>query len=258
MGNVDLQGRRVLVIGASSGIGRAVACAAVRAGADTVLAARRLELLEQAMVEAGGGVPAVGDISRPEDCERIVAQARQAGGPLDLVVLAAGTGILAPVVDADAAAWSAVLATNLIGVNQLIRQAVPALAEHGVIAALSSETVGRPRMALGLYGASKAALDQSLLSWQVEHPETRFCRVTIGATQPTGFGDRFESQLLGTALEHWVRHGEMQRRFMAAHEVAEVLLTVLAGALANPGVNIEQLRLRSPSPVAGSLGDIEF
>jgi NAD(P)-dependent dehydrogenase (short-subunit alcohol dehydrogenase family) len=255
---VGLEGRRVLVVGASSGIGRALACGAVRAGAHTVLVARRRDLLESAVTDAGGGVAVVGDVSRPEDAPRIVAEAVDAVGPLDVVLMAAGTGILAPVADAAAEDWATVLATNVVGLNQVIRAAVPRLAAHGIVAALSSETVGRPRMGLGPYGASKAALDQSLLSWQVEHPETRFCRVTVGATQPTGFGDGFGPAELTTALEHWVRHGEMQRRFMVAEEVAQVLLTVLAGALDHPGVNVEQLRLRSPSGPVATLDDVEF
>jgi hypothetical protein len=55
-----------------------------------------------------------------------------------------------------------------------------------------------------------------------------------------------------------VRHGELQRRFMPAGEVADVVLGVLATALDNPGVNIEHLRLRSPSATAASLEEIEF
>jgi NAD(P)-dependent dehydrogenase (short-subunit alcohol dehydrogenase family) len=258
MTGIDLTGTRVLVVGASSGIGRALACGAVQAGATTVLVARRLPLLEEAIVEAGGGIAVTGDISVAGDCERIVAEAADELGELDLVVLAAGAGILAPLVNADAPEWSSVLATNVVGLNQVIRAAVSHMAASGVIAALSSETVGRPRMGLGTYGASKAALDQSVLSWQLEHPEIRFSRVTIGATQPTEFGSGFAGDVLDTSLRHWMRHGEMQRRFMAAEEVARLLLTVLAGALASPGVNIEQLRLRSPSGPAASFDEVEF
>ncbi len=259
MSGLDLSGRRMLVVGASSGIGRALARGSVRAGARVALNARRRHLLDEAVDEAGGGTAVVGDIGRG-DCRRIVVESVEAlgGVPLDVVVLAAGTGVLVPMVDADEDQWSEVMATNVIGLNQLIRAAVPQMAAGGIIAALSSETVGRPRLGLGLYGASKAALDQSLLSWQVEHPTLRFCRVTVGATQPTGFGAHFEPGFLTDALHHWIRRGEMQRRFMAAAEVADMLLGVLAGALENPGVNVEQVRLRSPSDHASSLGEVEF
>jgi NAD(P)-dependent dehydrogenase (short-subunit alcohol dehydrogenase family) len=255
---MDLSGRRVLVVGASSGIGRAFACRAVQAGARTVLAARRLGLLEEAIDEAAGGVAVVGDVSDPADCNRIVAEAVGVLRELDLVVLAAGSGSLGPVLDAEAEQWSSVLATNVVGLNQVVRAAVPQMAAAGLIAALSSESVGRPRMGLGPYSASKAALDQSFLSWQLEHPEVRFCRVTVGATQPTGFGSEFGADVLDASLRHWVRHGEMQQRFMPVGEVADLLLTLLASALANPGVNVEHLRLRSPSGTVSSLDEVEF
>lgn len=254
----DLAGRTVLVVGASAGIGRALACGAVRAGATTVLAARRRPQLDAAVAEAGGGAVVVADVRDARACARLVDEAVAASGPLDLVVLAAGTGTLVPMRDADAAQWSEVLATNVVGLTQVVRAAVPVMAEGGVVAALSSETVGRPRVGLGPYGASKAALDQSFLSWQAEHPETRFCRVTVGATTPTEFGTAFDPDLLGEHLEHWVRHGQMQQRFMPAEAVAGVLLAALAALLNNPGVNVEHLTLRSPSRPVGSLDDVEF
>jgi NAD(P)-dependent dehydrogenase (short-subunit alcohol dehydrogenase family) len=258
MSTIDLRGRNVLVVGASSGIGRALACRSVEAGARTVLAARRREVLEEVVIEAGDGVVAVADIGRPEDAARLVADAVSAVGALDLVILAAGVGTLVPMSDADPETWTSIFATNVIGLTQVIRSAVASLTPSGIVAALSSETVGRARMGMGVYGASKAALDQTFLSWQVEHPDTRFCRVTLGATQPTGFGAEFDGDTLGSALENWVRHGELQRRFMPSDEVAGVVLGVLATALANPEVNIEHLRLRSPSATAGSLEEIEF
>lgn len=252
-----LDGRRAVVVGASSGIGRALAVASVRAGADTLLVARRRAPLEEAVAEAGGGSAVVADITEEADVARLADEA-VAGGAVDLMVVAAASGLLVRMADAGADQWASLLGANVVAVNQLIGAMVPVMAPAGVVAALSSETVGRARMALGLYGASKAALDQSLLSWQEEHPGLRFCRVTMGATMPTGFGDRFEPDLLGQAMAHWVRGGEMQRRFMPAVQVAEVLLGTLAAALDNPDVNIEQLRLRSPSARVGSMEEIEF
>lgn len=253
-----LAGRTVLVVGASSGIGRALAAASVGAGADTVLVARRRPQLDEAVAEAGGGRAVVADITRPGEAARLVEEALAVDASLDLVVLAAGAGVLARMADAPEGQWADLMATNVIALNQVIRAALPRMSTGGIVAALSSETVGRPRRGLGLYGASKAALDQSLLSWQEEHPERRFCRVTVGATMPTGFGDGFEPGLLGESMTHWVRSGEMQQRFMRADEVSQVLLGLLASALDHPSVNVEHLRLRSPSARVAALEDIEF
>ncbi len=251
----SLSGRTVLVVGASSGIGRSLALAAVRAGADTVLAARRRAPLEEAVAEAGGGRVVTADITEAGDVARMVAAA---AGPLDLVVLAAGSGLLVRLADAGADQWSRALSANVVAHNQVLRAVVSRMAPGGIVAVLSSETVGRPRLGLGLYGVGKAALDQSVLAWQEEHPEQRFCRVTVGATMPTGFGDAFDPALVSEALGHWLAAGEMQRRFMPVDQVAATLLGTLAVALDNPGVNLEHLRLRAPSARAATLDDIEF
>lgn len=198
------------------------------------------------------------DVAEDGGGATLVAAAVEAVGPLDLVVLAVGTGRLVSLIDADPETWWEVLGTNLVGLTQVVRAVVPALASGGIVTVLSSETVGRGRHRMGVYGASKAALDQTMLSWQVEHPGIRFCRVTLGATQPTGFGAEFPADVLGTTLADWVRHGELQRRFMPTEQVADVLLGILSASLENPGVAIEHLRLRSPSAIAGSLDEIEF
>jgi NAD(P)-dependent dehydrogenase (short-subunit alcohol dehydrogenase family) len=123
---------------------------------------------------------------------------------------------------------------------------------HGVVAVLSSETVGRPRFGLGAYGASKAALDQLLHALRVEHPLVRFTTVTVGATFPTEFGNGFDPEVLGRALSEWARHGLMTEEMMDPDEVAGVLAGVFGAALGNPTVGLEQLVLRPSAPVLGS------
>ncbi|MGZ4784600.1 MAG: SDR family NAD(P)-dependent oxidoreductase, partial [Acidimicrobiales bacterium] len=59
----SLAGRRVLVVGASAGVGRAFAELAIRAGARVVLAARRAERLDEIVAAAGGGVAVAGDVA---------------------------------------------------------------------------------------------------------------------------------------------------------------------------------------------------
>jgi len=66
-----LSGKRVVVIGASAGIGRALAVRAVQEGAQVLMAARRGAELEKAADEAGGGHPVTVDVRAPEDCARL-------------------------------------------------------------------------------------------------------------------------------------------------------------------------------------------
>src|SRR6185369_11799034 len=103
----------------------------------------------------------------------------------------------------------------------------------------------------GAYGASKAALTESLRAWRLEHPEVRFSCVALGATQPTEFGDAFDLEALGPVLTTWFQHGLMQRDYMATDDVAGLLADLFGAALRYPGVAIEDIVLRSPSPVVG-------
>ncbi len=122
------------------------------------------------------------------------------------------------------------------------------LGDHAVVAALSSEVVGQPRHGLAAYGVSKAALEESILAWRLEQPQLRFCRVRVGATQPTDFGSDFEADALGPILEDWVRNGLLPTAFMATDELATVLVELLGSMLAYPGITVEDLLLRPSAP----------
>ena len=81
---MDLDGKRILVVGASSGIGREVGLQLARCGARVAFAARRLERLTDAVAEAGGGAVAIAcDTRDPASCEEVVATAVARLGGLD-------------------------------------------------------------------------------------------------------------------------------------------------------------------------------
>lgn len=249
---MGLQGARVLVSGASAGIGRAFALGAVRAGARVVLAARRQAELEKACDEAGGGHPVAVDLTDPDGAARLAAAAADALGGLDLVVSCVGVAPLRMLADTDDADWEHVFAANVIGTHRLLRACLPLLAPSAMVMALSSETVVQPRTGLGAYATSKAALERLLAGWRIEHPWTRFTTVTIGATFPTDFGNAFEGDLLMRVLDDWAVRGLAQEQMMDPQDVADVLLGTAETALGRPGVCLEHLTVRSPSPVVGT------
>ena len=150
-----LAGKRLLVVGASSGIGRAVGETALAAGADVVLAARRLDTLEETVGRCGGHTVRI-NVHDPATIEAGVAQAVEVLGGLDHVVYSAGMSPLAPVAVADAEASREVMETNVIGAALTIRATVEHLAGHGIAAFCSSIDVQRTRSGLALYGASKS------------------------------------------------------------------------------------------------------
>jgi NAD(P)-dependent dehydrogenase (short-subunit alcohol dehydrogenase family) len=256
MGTNELEGRRLVVIGASAGIGRSAALGAIRAGADVVLGARRAGLLEECVAEAGGGRAIALNLQDVESCTRFAEEAAAALGGIDAVLFTAGTATLAPIELVGAEAWAATFATNVLALNLLLPPLLPHLEPAAFVAALSSEAVGAPRYALGAYGASKAALEHSLRSWRLEHPEVRFSTVTVGATVPTDFGSGFETDILMKALEAWAVQGLAQTSFMDRDEVAAVLLDIIGTALAHPGIGFEHLVLRSPAGLTASTDEM--
>lgn len=249
-----LEGRRVLVVGASSGIGRAFAIRAVRAGAKVAMVARRADRLAELVAEAGGGEAIEADLRVPDDCARIGEAAATALGRLDVVLVTAGASSLTWIDEATADDWQLAVSTNLVGVNLTIQSLLPVLEPGAVVLACSSESVGQPRAGLVTYAASKAALEESLRGWRVEQPGFRFGCLTIGATFPTEFGTSWDPVKLGRALETWALHGLAKAELMETDHVAEVLVGTLGVAAAYPGVGIEQLTLRSP---AGTTSETE-
>ena len=123
---MELTGRRVVVVGASSGIGEAVAVQAATAGARVVVAARRLERLEAVVERCGDGAAAVAcDVRDPASCDALIAQSVDHLGGLDAVIYSTAIDPLARLVDTDAELWADVLTTNVVGASLVCRAAVP-------------------------------------------------------------------------------------------------------------------------------------
>ena len=247
-----MHGSRVLVVGASSGIGREFAVRATQGGATTVLVARRRDLLEETAALAGGGHVVCADVADADDCARVAREATEVLGAVDLLLYCVGYAPLRALSDTTAEDWRAVFDANVVGLHQLIRSTLPTFSDRAIVAAISSEAVAQPRSALGAYVSSKAALEQMLRVWRIEHPAVRFSCIAVGATVPTEFGREFDPGLLGASLDDWVRHGLVQEQFMATGELADVVAGVLAAALPYPGIGVEHISLRSPSRVLGA------
>ena len=121
-----MQGRHALVTGAGSGIGAAIARALAVAGARVSLAGRRAEPLREvaAKLPEGAAIVLDGfDVTDAEAITRGLAKARDAFGPVAILVNNAGDAPSAPFRKTDAAMWAHVLATDLTSVY-LVTQAV--------------------------------------------------------------------------------------------------------------------------------------
>jgi NAD(P)-dependent dehydrogenase (short-subunit alcohol dehydrogenase family) len=110
-----LDGRHALVTGGGTGIGAAIARALAGEGAVVSLVGRRREPLEQVAGELPKATAISADITRQADCAAMVAAARQAFGPLDIVIANAGAADSAPAAKISAEHWQRMIDVNLTG-----------------------------------------------------------------------------------------------------------------------------------------------
>jgi NADP-dependent 3-hydroxy acid dehydrogenase YdfG len=240
--HADAAGLRLLVVGASSGIGHAVAISAAEQGAKVAVAARRMDLLKELAADIGGSAFEL-DVENSASIGGVVDAAVDALGGLDAVVFTSTVVPFAHIEDTDVATWIHAFSVNAVGANNVLRAALPHLSENGVVLVASSNDVGRPRAGIAAYGASKAALDEILHSWRSEHPELSIVRVGMGPTQDTEILRGADRDLLDQLFTSWVEHGQLPARMSALRDVANTLVSLVTMAHANPTVVPEVVQL---------------
>ncbi|GLP76807.1 oxidoreductase [Mycobacterium antarcticum] len=233
---------RLLVVGASSGIGHAVAVNAAERGAKVAVAARRMDRLTQ-LADDIGGFPFELDVEDPGAIKRIVDAAADTLGGLDAVVFTSTVVPFAHIEDTDVATWVHAFSVNTVGANNVLRAALPHLTANGVVLVASSNDVGRPRAGVAAYDASKAALDEILRSWRSEHPELSIIRVGMGPTQDTEILRGADRDLLAQLFESWTEHGQLPAQMSALRDVAGTLVSLVTMSHANPTVVPEVVQL---------------
>jgi len=154
----------VLITGASSGIGEALARQLAAAGAHLTLAARRIDLLEtlaQRIAAAGKAAPLVVrcDVTRDGDLERAVAEALRRWGKLDVVIANAGFGVVGALRDLSLADYRRQFDTNVFGVLRTIYAALPDIEKsRGNVVILGSVAGWTSSPNASAYSMSKFAL----------------------------------------------------------------------------------------------------
>lgn len=157
----EMQGKRVIVTGASSGIGRATANRFLSEGAIVVSVGRRMDTLKEVASSNENGVSVVADLSDETQTERCIAEAVEAMGGLDVVVNAAGILKAGRIEDSTLALWDEMMNINLRSIFHLMKLAVPHLERTGGnIVNVSSVTGPRSFPGVLAYCVSKAGLDQ--------------------------------------------------------------------------------------------------
>lgn len=155
---MSMNRERVLITGASAGIGAALARRYAGRGARVLLVARRADRL-QALAAELSGLVCSGDIADPATSAAAVALAQQEWGGLDVIVANAGFAVAGNVEALACEDYRRQFATNVLGVVALVQAALPALrASRGRIAIVGSVAGTVPMPGTSAYGMSKAAL----------------------------------------------------------------------------------------------------
>lgn len=160
-----LDGKVALVTGGSRGIGRATALGFAEAGADVVVASRKLPDLEKVAEEikksGRKSLAVTAHVGRMEDINNLVAKVTNEFGKIDILVNNAGTSpALASSLEVDERLWDSILNLNLKGLFFLSQAVAKVMKEHGGgnIINVASMDGFRPEPNIGTYAISKAAV----------------------------------------------------------------------------------------------------
>jgi meso-butanediol dehydrogenase/(S,S)-butanediol dehydrogenase/diacetyl reductase len=161
--------RVVIVTGAGSGIGAAVAARLAAESAHVVIAGRRRAALD-AVAAATGALPHVADLTAPGEVDGLVRAAADAYGRIDGVVANAGVVRAGGLLDLTDDDWRATLDTNLDSVFRLARAALPYLLDsRGAWVTVSSIAGLRASSGVAAYAVSKAAVIMLTQTMAVEY-----------------------------------------------------------------------------------------
>lgn len=185
--------QRVLVFGASAGIGRGVAVELARRGARVAVSGRRTDRLEDLRSRHRRVVLTLpADVRDDAAVNSVVGAAAGELGGLDALIYAAGVSSLGYLKDETGDDWRRILETNVVGAALATAAAVPHLTgSRGVAIYFGSVTAHTaPWPGLGPYGVSKSALARLVESWRTEHPTIRFSSIVLAST-----GRDFDAEL---------------------------------------------------------------
>jgi NAD(P)-dependent dehydrogenase (short-subunit alcohol dehydrogenase family) len=132
---LSLDGQKALVIGGTSGLGRAIALGFAEAGADVAPVSRRIEEVQKTAAEIRSkgrqSLETAADVTRREDVERVFSEVKGAFGRVDILVNSAGTTRRAPSVDYPDSDWDRIMALNVNGTWYACQVAGRVMKEQG-------------------------------------------------------------------------------------------------------------------------------
>ena len=221
---LDLTGRVAVVIGATSGLGKAIALGLADAGADVIPTGRRVDLATEAAreVQARGrqSLAIATDVSNVDSIEALAAETIERFGKVDILVNAAGRTVRRPTIEVSDAEWNEIMDTNLTGMLRACRVFGRHMIErrYGRVINIGSLTSMVALYEVAAYGASKAGVAALTKSLAIEWAPHGVC---VNAILPGVFRTALNEGLLdGTDRGRELLTRTPMNRFGQPEEVA--------------------------------------
>jgi len=222
-----ISGQRILVIGASSGIGRGLAVELAAQGATVAAAARRAERLG----ELPDVVPLPCDVTSAAAADAMVDAAVRRLGGLDALVYAAGLSRINPLHEAGFDDWVELFAPNVFGAAIVTRAALAHLLANGSqgrAVFLTSDSAEKPYPGLVLYSSAKAALSAYAQGLASEFPALKVTEVVVGPTAGTEVASHFDPEAFGVWATRWFEEGYVRYEMLQVADVVPMIVDTLA------------------------------
>jgi NAD(P)-dependent dehydrogenase (short-subunit alcohol dehydrogenase family) len=166
----QLEGKTSVVTGGSTGIGLATAVRLADEGAHVFVTGRREAELEAAVKTIGAdrATGVVGDVSQPEDLDRLYATVRTRGKGLDVLVANAGHAAFVTLEQTTEEHFDQTFGVNVRGTLFTVQKALPVLNDGASVILTGSTAADRGMERFGAYAASKAAVRSFARTWSNE------------------------------------------------------------------------------------------
>ncbi|WGI27299.1 SDR family oxidoreductase [Halomonas alkaliantarctica] len=225
----NIQGKVILITGASSGIGEATARTLASQGASVVLGARRIDRLEKLVAEitndGGKAIACAVDVTRREDVQSFADYALDKFGRIDVIINNAGVMPLSPVAALKVDEWDRMIDVNIRGVLHGIAAVLPTMQQQGSGHVINISSIGGLYVVptAAVYSATKYAVRAISDGLRQEHSDIRVTCVYPGVV---------ESELADTITD--ASAAEAMRSFRKIALKPEAIANAIAHVVGQP------------------------